>query len=99
MADDAIPSLYRSPLWRQPANAATWFGAGKVIITTRLFPDVAFAPERLTTLARRAGRERLVVDSSCRHVGDGWLVAMARALGRQATVRGGGLRCQSYPTS
>ena len=58
-------------------NAVAWLedGADKVIVTSWLFPDGAYAPERLAALERRVGRERLVVDLSCRRVGDGWRVA------------------------
>lgn len=61
-------------------NATDWLdaGASKVIVTSWLFPDGAFAAERLVGLARRVGRDRLVVDLSCRRVGDGWLVAVER---------------------
>jgi phosphoribosylformimino-5-aminoimidazole carboxamide ribotide isomerase len=73
-------------------NAREWLdaGAAKVIVTTWLFPGGAFAPERLADLERAIGRERLVVDLSCRRVGDGWRVAIDRwqrvtnfALGRE----------------
>jgi phosphoribosylformimino-5-aminoimidazole carboxamide ribotide isomerase len=61
-------------------NAAAWIaaGAGKVIVTTWLFPGGVFAPERLAELAQLVGKERLVVDLSCRRRGDGWLVAINR---------------------
>lgn len=61
-------------------NARDWLDAGadKVIVTSWLFPGAFFAPERLEALARAIGRERLVVDLSCRRVGDGWRVATDR---------------------
>lgn len=65
-------------------NAAGWIAAGasKVIVTSWLFPDGRFAPERLEALERAIGRERLVVDLSCRAQGSGegkrWLVAIDR---------------------
>jgi phosphoribosylformimino-5-aminoimidazole carboxamide ribotide isomerase len=61
-------------------SAPDWIGHGasKVIVTSWLFPDGAFAPERLTALSTRVSKERLVVDLSCRRVGDGWVVAMNR---------------------
>ncbi len=65
-------------------NAAAWIaaGAGKVIVTSWLFPDGRFALERLEALERAVGRERLVVDLSCRAQGVGadrrWLVAIER---------------------
>lgn len=62
------------------ANAADWIaaGAGAVIVTTWLFPDGRFSAERLAAIARQVGRERLVVDLSCRRRGDGWFVAINR---------------------
>ncbi|KAJ1937174.1 Enzyme that catalyzes the fourth step in the histidine pathway [Kickxella alabastrina] len=61
-------------------NAREWIdrGASKVIVTSWLFPDGRFSEERLRQLASEVGRERLVVDLSCRRVGDGWVVAMDR---------------------
>jgi phosphoribosylformimino-5-aminoimidazole carboxamide ribotide isomerase len=67
------------------ANAMEWIaaGAGKVIVTSWLFPDGAFAPERLRALSQLVGRERLVVDLSCRRQQEPggapqWLVATER---------------------
>jgi len=61
-------------------NAAPWIaaGAGKVIVTSWLFPGGGFAPERLAVLVKAVGRERLVIDVSCRRVGNGWHVATDR---------------------
>lgn len=61
-------------------NAVAWIeaGAAKVIVTSWLFPDGRFAPERLEAIERRVGRERLVVDLSCRRVAEGWRVAINR---------------------
>jgi phosphoribosylformimino-5-aminoimidazole carboxamide ribotide isomerase len=65
-------------------NATGWVeaGAGKVIVTSWLFPDGRFALERLDALERSVGRERLVIDLSCRARADGgarrWLVAIDR---------------------
>lgn len=61
-------------------NAAAWLrdGAGKVIVTSWLFPDAAFAPERLGALAGAIGRQHLVIDLSCRRRDGGWLVAIDR---------------------
>lgn len=61
-------------------NAREWIeaGAGKVIVTSWLFPAGRFAPERLAALVRSVGKERLVLDLSCRRSGDGWLVAIDR---------------------
>ena len=59
-------------------NAKQWLdaGAGQIIVTSWLFPNGAFAPERLQALAQAIGPERIVIDLSCRQQGDGWVVAM-----------------------
>jgi hypothetical protein len=59
-------------------NAREWLNAGasKVIVTSFLFPDAKFSEERLKGLAEMVGRERLVVDLSCRRRERGWVVAM-----------------------
>lgn len=61
-------------------SAQPWItlGANKVIVTSWLFPQGAFAPERLAALSGRISKDRLVVDLSCRRVADGWVVAMNR---------------------
>jgi phosphoribosylformimino-5-aminoimidazole carboxamide ribotide isomerase len=61
-------------------NACTWLdaGAGAVIVTSWLFPDARFAPERLAALVQAVGRERLVIDLSCRRRMGGWMVAIDR---------------------
>lgn len=62
------------------ANAAEWIAAGaqKVIVTSWLFPGGKFAPERVAALVQSIGRERLVIDLSCRRQGQQWLVAIDR---------------------
>ena len=62
------------------ANAAEWLAAGaeKLIVTSWLFPDGRFAPERVAALTAITGRTRLVIDLSCRRRGDGWFVAIDR---------------------
>ncbi|PPR06964.1 hypothetical protein CVT26_004284 [Gymnopilus dilepis] len=59
-------------------NAKSWIeaGASKVIVTSYLFPDGKFSLERLKAIAGAVGKDRLVVDVSCRRRGDQWLVAM-----------------------
>jgi phosphoribosylformimino-5-aminoimidazole carboxamide ribotide isomerase len=59
-------------------NAPAWLeaGAARVIVTSWLFPGGVYAPARLEALERRVGRDRVVVDLSCRRVGDGWRVAI-----------------------
>ncbi|KZP33027.1 Phosphoribosylformimino-5-aminoimidazole carboxamide ribotide isomerase [Athelia psychrophila] len=60
------------------SNAIEWLeaGASKVIVTSYLFPNAAFSLERLKSLASIVGKDRLVVDVSCRRRGNRWLVAM-----------------------
>ncbi|KAJ3563274.1 hypothetical protein NP233_g9039 [Leucocoprinus birnbaumii] len=59
-------------------NAREWIdaGAGKIIVTSYLFPDAKFSLERLKAISDAVGKDRLVVDVSCRRRGDKWLVAM-----------------------
>ncbi|EIM85661.1 Phosphoribosylformimino-5-aminoimidazole carboxamide ribotide isomerase [Stereum hirsutum FP-91666 SS1] len=59
-------------------NALSWLelGASKVIVTSYLFPEMKFSLERLRLLSTLVGKERLVVDVSCRRRGDRWMVAM-----------------------
>ncbi len=61
-------------------NARAWIdaGAGKVIVTSWLFPSGRFSPERLAALVAAVGRERLVIDLSCRRRGGAWFVAIDR---------------------
>ncbi|KAG9317296.1 hypothetical protein JVU11DRAFT_1493 [Chiua virens] len=60
------------------ANAKEWTdaGASKIIVTSYLFPGAKFSRERLDSVSKAVGRERLVVDVSCRRRGDKWFVAM-----------------------
>lgn len=55
-------------------NAIEWLdaGASHVIVTSWLFPQGLFVPERLEVLEKTVGRERLVVDLSCRRTADGY---------------------------
>jgi len=62
-------------------NAAGWLAAGAshVIVTSHLFDaEGRFQPDRLARLVAEVGRDRLVVDLSCRRRGDEWIVAMNR---------------------
>ena len=62
-------------------NAVTWLeaGASHVIVTSWLFDrDGHFQAERLSALVAEVGKERLVLDLSCRADGAGWVVAMNR---------------------
>ena len=56
-----------------PANAQKWLdaGAAQVIVTSYLFVDGKFSPERLRLLAAAVPREKLVLDLSCRPLEDG----------------------------
>jgi phosphoribosylformimino-5-aminoimidazole carboxamide ribotide isomerase len=53
-------------------------GASHVIVTSWLFPQGKLSLERLERISLLAGRERLVIDLSCRRRGQDWFVAMNR---------------------
>ncbi|KAL5507867.1 HIS6 [Sanghuangporus vaninii] len=59
-------------------NASEWigYGASKVIVTSFLFPSAQFSLERLKSIYQIIGKEKLVIDISCRRRGNKWLVAM-----------------------
>ncbi|KAK9429544.1 hypothetical protein V1505DRAFT_373711 [Lipomyces doorenjongii] len=59
-------------------NAQFWVdnGAEKVIVTSYLFPNAQLDLTRLRQLHDKVGKERLVIDLSCRRRGDQWIVAM-----------------------
>lgn len=63
-------------------NAGDWLraGASHVIVTSWLFDaDGSFLPNRLDQLVSEVGKDRLVLDLSCRERdGGGWTVAMNR---------------------
>jgi phosphoribosylformimino-5-aminoimidazole carboxamide ribotide isomerase len=61
-------------------NVIPWLdaGASHVIVTSWLFPDGRLSLDRLIRLSGLAGKERLVVDLSCRRRGEGWYVATNR---------------------
>ncbi len=64
-----------------PENAAGWIelGASHVIATSCLFDaDGHFRQEQLDRLEAAVGRDRLVIDLSCRRTETGWVVAMNR---------------------
>ena len=58
-------------------NAKEWIDAGAthVIVTSCVFEGNTISEARLQELVDAVGRERLVLDLSCRRVGDGWNVA------------------------
>jgi len=64
-----------------PGNAAEWLdaGASHVIVTSALFDSEGrFQQHVLDQLVSAIGKERLVIDLSCRRRQDGWVVAMNR---------------------
>jgi len=62
------------------SNAKQWLdaGASKVVVTSYLFPSAKFSLERLQSISNIVGKDRLVVDISCRRRGDKWIVAMSK---------------------
>ncbi|MCF7855065.1 MAG: phosphoribosylformimino-5-aminoimidazole carboxamide ribotide isomerase [Candidatus Pacebacteria bacterium] len=63
-----------------PENADEYLahGASHVIVTSYLFPGAQFSQENLDKMVDAVGKERLVIDLSCRRHGDSWVVAMNR---------------------
>lgn len=63
-----------------PDNAQRWLsaGAGKLIVTSWLVAAGRLDLERAASLSRLVGRERLVIDLSCRRHEGGWRVAADR---------------------
>jgi len=62
-------------------NAADWLdaGASHVIVTSALFDaDGKFLEETLRALVAKIGKDKLVIDLSCRATAGGWTVAMNR---------------------
>ncbi|KAI9027422.1 hypothetical protein CLU79DRAFT_697429 [Phycomyces nitens] len=59
-------------------NAVEWLdlGASKVIVTSYLFPGGHFDKQRLQDISKKVGKDRLVVDVSCRKKNEKWVVAM-----------------------
>jgi phosphoribosylformimino-5-aminoimidazole carboxamide ribotide isomerase len=62
------------------SNVLRWIeaGASQVIVTSWLFPGGSLSMERLSRLSGLVGKERLVIDLSCRRREAGWNVAMNR---------------------
>lgn len=62
------------------ANAATWLdrGASHVIVTSHVFHDGQLDLERLRALVGLVGKDRLVLDLSCRWRHDGYYVVTDR---------------------
>jgi len=71
-------------------NAASWIdaGASHVVVTSWLFPDGALAHDRLDALVAIVGRDRVVVDLSCRRVDDEYVVMADRWTRRTDFVLG-----------
>jgi phosphoribosylformimino-5-aminoimidazole carboxamide ribotide isomerase len=61
-------------------NAQQWldYGASHVIVTSYLFDNNQFSWEKLEALVARIGSQALVLDLSCRKVGDHWHIATNR---------------------
>ncbi len=61
-------------------NAGIWLerGASHVIVTSHVFHDGQLDADRLYRLCRLTGRERLVIDLSCRWKDDGYYVVTDR---------------------
>ena len=61
-------------------NAAQWLDAGAraVIVTSWIFHDGAVDNARLQRLSRKIGKQRLVLDLSCRRRGDQYLIVTDR---------------------
>lgn len=61
-------------------NAADYLeaGASHVIVTSYLFEDGQFSWQRLEAVVRETGRDRLVLDLSCRRTSGGWNIATDR---------------------
>jgi phosphoribosylformimino-5-aminoimidazole carboxamide ribotide isomerase len=59
-----------------PANATEWLdaGASHVVVTSFLFDGARFARDRLAALVEQVGAARLVIDLSCRRLGDHYVV-------------------------
>lgn len=65
----------------RPDNAAEYLdaGASHVIVTSYLFEsDGTFSETKLESMVKAAGREKLVIDLSCKATPAGWTVAMNR---------------------
>jgi len=62
------------------ANAVSWLdeGASAVIVTSYVFKDGRVHHKRLESLCRLVGRERLVLDLSCRKRGDSYYIVTDR---------------------
>ncbi|KAG0146857.1 hypothetical protein CROQUDRAFT_656846 [Cronartium quercuum f. sp. fusiforme G11] len=59
------------------SNAEKWLDAGadKIIVTSFLFPGCKFSEERLRQIVELVGKEKLVIDLSCKKRDSSWFVA------------------------
>ncbi|KAJ3197755.1 Enzyme that catalyzes the fourth step in the histidine pathway [Entophlyctis luteolus] len=60
-------------------NAEYWLSegqAGKIIVTSWLFPKAQFSEDRLRQLCEKVGKDKIVVDISCKVKDGEWIVAM-----------------------
>lgn len=65
----------------KPENASRYLeaGASHVVVTSYVFDsDGRFNEEKLVALVAETGVDKLVLDLSCKRVGEGWTVAMNR---------------------
>ncbi|MFL0797957.1 MAG: phosphoribosylformimino-5-aminoimidazole carboxamide ribotide isomerase [Cellvibrionaceae bacterium] len=53
-------------------------GASHVIVTSYLFEDKEFSWERLETIKSKVGKDKLILDLSCRRTDSGWHIATDR---------------------
>jgi len=70
-------------------NAAEWLeaGAGKVIVTSFIFADGELKQENLDAVFAAVGRERLVIDLSCRRFEDGGYYVMTDRWQKRSNMR------------
>jgi phosphoribosylformimino-5-aminoimidazole carboxamide ribotide isomerase len=63
-----------------PSNAASWIerGADKVIVTSYLFTDRELDLSKVERMAAAVGKDRLVIDLSCRRTAEGYFAATDR---------------------
>lgn len=84
--DEALKALAAWPQGLQfgggvnNTNAAEFLeaGASHVIVTSYLFENGQFSWQRLEQLKKEAGKERLILDLSCRRTEGGWNIATDR---------------------
>ncbi|TBR44851.1 phosphoribosylformimino-5-aminoimidazole carboxamide ribotide isomerase [Marinomonas agarivorans] len=84
--EEAIKALTAYPNGLQfggginPENAAEYLAAGAshLIVTSYLFEQGEFSWQRLETIKKETGKEKLVLDLSCRRTDQGWFIATNR---------------------